>query len=154
VQLDGGTAQDIRQDDVVGFAPGEKHWHGATSTTAMPHIAIQEKLLEELGIGPLPYSPLGKGYLTGTITEDTKFDPGDNRGTFPRFSTEALKANRGLVDVVKSFSEQKHAAPAQVALAWLLAQNPWIVPVPGTTRLQRLEENIGSTRVELTANDL
>ncbi|NYF51140.1 aldo/keto reductase [Tunturiibacter gelidoferens] len=110
--------------------------------------------LEELGIGLVPYSPLGKGYLTGTITEDTKFDPNDNRGTFPRFSPQALKANRGLIDVIQAFAERKHATPAQVALAWLLAQKPWIVPIPGTTRLQRLEENIGSTCVELTADDL
>jgi aryl-alcohol dehydrogenase-like predicted oxidoreductase len=110
--------------------------------------------LEELGIGLVPYSPLGKGYLTGTITEDTQFDPGDNRGTFPRFSAEARRANRALVDVIEAFAARKHAKPAQVALAWLLAQKPWIVPIPGTTRLQRLEENIGATRVELTADDL
>jgi aryl-alcohol dehydrogenase-like predicted oxidoreductase len=110
--------------------------------------------LEKLGIGLVPYSPLGKGYLTGTITEDTKFDPNDNRGTFPRFSPQALKANRGLIDVIQAFAERQHATSAQVALAWLLAQKPWIVPIPGTTRLQRLEENIGSTFVELTANDL
>ena len=110
--------------------------------------------LEELGIGLVPYSPLGKGYLTGTITEDTTFDPNDNRGTFPRFSPQALKANRGLIDVIQAFAERKHATPAQVALAWLLGQKPWIVPIPGTTRLQRLEENIGSTCVELTADDL
>jgi aryl-alcohol dehydrogenase-like predicted oxidoreductase len=110
--------------------------------------------LEELGIGLVPYSPLGKGYLTGTITEETKFDPNDNRGTFPRFSPQALKANRGLVDVVQAFAERKRATPAQVALAWLLAQKPWIVPIPGTTKLTRLDENIGSTRVELTAADL
>jgi aryl-alcohol dehydrogenase-like predicted oxidoreductase len=110
--------------------------------------------LEELGIGLVPYSPLGKGYLTGTITEETKFDPNDNRGTFPRFSPQALKANRGLVDVIQAFAERKRATPAQVALAWLLAQKPWIVPIPGTTKLHRLEENIGSTGVELTAADL
>ena len=110
--------------------------------------------LQELGIGLVPYSPLGKGYLTGTITEETKFDPNDNRGTFPRFSPQALKANRGLVDVIEAFAERKRATPAQVALAWLLAQKPWIVPIPGTTRLQRLEENIGSTCLELTAGDL
>jgi aryl-alcohol dehydrogenase-like predicted oxidoreductase len=110
--------------------------------------------LEELGIGLVPYSPLGRGYLTGTITEETKFDPGDSRGTFPRFSPEALKANRALVNVIQAFAEQRHATPAQLALAWLLAQKPWIVPIPGTTRLQRLEENIGSTCFELTANDL
>jgi aryl-alcohol dehydrogenase-like predicted oxidoreductase len=110
--------------------------------------------LEELGISLVPFSPLGKGYLTGTITENTKFDPNDNRGTFPRFSPEALKANRGLVDIIQAFAAQKRATPAQIALAWLLAQKPWIVPIPGTTRLHRLEENIGSTLVELTANDL
>jgi aryl-alcohol dehydrogenase-like predicted oxidoreductase len=110
--------------------------------------------LEELGIGLVPYSPLGKGYLAGIITENTKFDPGDNRGTFPRFSPEALKANRGLVDIIQAFAAQKKATPAQIALAWLLAQKPWIVPIPGTTKLHRLEENIGSTLVELTANDL
>jgi aryl-alcohol dehydrogenase-like predicted oxidoreductase len=110
--------------------------------------------LQELGIGLVPYSPLGRGYLTGTITEQTKFDPEDSRGKFPRFSPQALKANRGLVDVIQSFAERKHATPAQVALAWLLAQKPWIVPIPGTTKLHRLEENIASTRVELTAEDL
>lgn len=110
--------------------------------------------LEQLGIGLVPYSPLGKGYLTGTITENTKFDPNDNRGTFPRFSPQALKANRGLVDVIQAFAARKRATPAQVALAWLLAQKPWIVPIPSTTRLSRLDENIGSTRIELTADDL
>lgn len=110
--------------------------------------------LEELGIGLVPYSPLGKGYLTGAITEQTKFDPDDNRGTFPRFSPQALKANRGLVDVIQAFAERKHATAAQVALAWLLAKKSWIVPIPGTTQLRRLEENIGSTCVELTAADL
>ncbi len=110
--------------------------------------------LEDLGIGLVPYSPLGKGYLTGTITEATQFDAGDNRGTFPRFSAQARKANRALVEVIESFAARMHATPAQLALAWLLAQKPWIVPIPGTTKLQRLEENIGSTLVELTANDL
>ena len=110
--------------------------------------------LEELGIGLVPYSPLGKGYLTGSITEETKFDPDDNRGSFPRFSPQALKANRALVDVIQAFAERKHATPARLALAWLLAQKPWIVPIPGTTKLSRLEENIGSTMVELTASDL
>ena len=110
--------------------------------------------VEELGIGLVPYSPLGKGYLTGTITEETKFDRDDNRGTFPRFSPEALKANRRLVEVIQAFAERKQATPAQIALAWLLAQKPWIVPIPGTTKLHRLDENIGSTRVELTADDV
>jgi aryl-alcohol dehydrogenase-like predicted oxidoreductase len=111
-------------------------------------------ILEQLGIGLVPYSPLGKGYLTGTITEETKFDPNDNRGTFPRFSPQALKANRGLVDVIQLFAGRKRATSAQVALAWLLAQKPWIVPIPSTTKLQRLEENIGSIRIELSADDL
>ena len=109
--------------------------------------------LQELGIGLVPYSPLGKGYLTGTITEQTKFDPNDNRGTFPRFSPKALKANRGLVDAIQAFADRKRVTPAQLALAWLLAQKPWIVPIPGTTKQSRLEENIGSTSVELTASD-
>jgi aryl-alcohol dehydrogenase-like predicted oxidoreductase len=110
--------------------------------------------LAELGIGLVSYSPLGKGYLTGTITEETKFDPNDNRSTFPRFSPEALKANRRLVEVIQEFAQRKRATPAQIALAWLLAQKPWIVPIPGTTKLSRLDENIGSTHVELTADDL
>jgi len=110
--------------------------------------------LEELGIGFVPYSPLGRGYLTGTITEETQFDAGDNRGSFPRFSVEARKANRALVDVIQSFADRKQATPAQIALAWLLAQKPWIAPIPGTTRLQRLKENIAATELELTANDL
>jgi len=110
--------------------------------------------LEGLGIGLVPYSPLGKGYLTGTITEDTHFNPGDNRGTFPRFSAEARKANRALVDLIGAFAARKEATSAQVALAWLLAQKPWIVPIPGTTKLKRLEENMGSTRIELAPEEV
>ncbi len=110
--------------------------------------------LQELGVGLVPYSPLGKGYLAGTITEETQFDPGDNRGTFPRFSVEARKANRALVNVIEAFAARKRATSAQVALAWLLAQKPWIVPIPGTTKLKRLEENIGATGVELSPDDL
>ena len=110
--------------------------------------------LEELGIGLVPFSPLGKGFLTGSITENTLFDPEDNRGSFPRFSPEARKANQALVDLIVSFAAKKHATSAQIALAWLLAQKPWIVPIPGTARLQRLEENIGSVAVELTPEDL
>src|SRR5579863_6543624 len=110
--------------------------------------------LEELGIGLVPFSPLGKGFLTGTITENTQFDPEDNRGSFPRFSPEALKANQALVDLIESFAAKKNATSAQIALAWLLAQKPWIVPIPGTARLQRLEENIGAAIVELTTDDL
>ena len=100
--------------------------------------------LEELGIGFVPFSPLGKGFLTGKIGPDTKFDSTDFRSTVPRFSPENVKANQALVDVLKSFAERKRATPAQIALAWLLAQRPWIVPIPGTTKLHRLEENLGS----------
>lgn len=110
--------------------------------------------LEELGIGLVPFSPLGKGFLTGAITENTQFDPQDNRGSFPRFSPEALKANQALVDLIASFATKKNATAAQIALAWLLAQKPWIVPIPGTARLHRLEENIGAVAVELTRDDL
>jgi len=110
--------------------------------------------LEELGIGLVPFSPLGKGFLTGAITAETKFDSTDFRSTVPRFSEENRKANQALVDMVTRFAEQKKATPSQIALAWLLAQKPWIVPIPGTTKLNRLEENIGATMVELTADDL
>ena len=110
--------------------------------------------LEELGIGFVPFSPLGAGFLTGQIDENTTFDPIDFRNIVPRFSPEARKANMALVDLVKAVAEHKGATPAQVALAWLLAQKPWIVPIPGTTKLHRLEENLGAENVELTENDL
>ena len=110
--------------------------------------------LEELGIGFVPFSPLGAGFLTGKIDENTKFDPTDSRNLVPRFSPEARKANMALVDLVKAVAERKVATPAQVALAWLLAQKPWIVPIPGTTKLYRLEENLGAVNVALTQNDL
>jgi aryl-alcohol dehydrogenase-like predicted oxidoreductase len=110
--------------------------------------------LEELGIGFVPYSPLGKGFLTGAIKENTTFDSSDFRSTLPRFTPEALKANQTLIDLLGSIGKRKKATPAQVALAWLLAQKPWIVPIPGTTKLDRLEENIGAAAVELTAGDL
>src|SRR5215470_6848372 len=110
--------------------------------------------LEELGIGLVPFSPLGKGFLTGTITESTQFDQEDNRGTFPRFSPEARKANRSLVDLIAAFASKKNATSAQIALAWLLAQKPWIIPIPGTTKLARLEENMGAVAVQLTPDDL
>ena len=110
--------------------------------------------LEELGIGFVPFSPLGKGFLTGAITENTQFDPEDNRGSFPRFSPEARKANQALADLIAAFAAKKNATSAQIALAWLLAQKPWIVPIPGTARLQRLEENIGAVAIELTPDDL
>ena len=110
--------------------------------------------LEELGIGFVPFSPLGAGFLTGKIDENTKFDPTDFRNIVPRFSPEARKANMALVEMVKAVAERKAATPAQVALAWLLAQKPWIVPIPGTTKLHRLEENLGAVNVELTAVEL
>jgi aryl-alcohol dehydrogenase-like predicted oxidoreductase len=110
--------------------------------------------LEELGIGFIPFSPLGAGFLTGKIDENTKFDPTDFRNNVPRFSPEARKANMALVDIVKAVAERKGSTPAQVALAWLLAQKPWIVPIPGTTKLHRLEENLGATGVTLTAEEL
>jgi len=110
--------------------------------------------LEELGIGFVPFSPLGKGFLTGTIDTDTKFDTTDFRSSVPRFSAENRKANQGLVDVIRSFAEQRKVTPAQIALAWLLAKKPWIVPIPGTTKLARLEENLGAAAVELTPKDV
>jgi aryl-alcohol dehydrogenase-like predicted oxidoreductase len=111
-------------------------------------------LLEELGIGFVPFSPLGAGFLTGKIDENTKFDATDFRNNVPRFSPEARKANFALVDLIKTVAERKHATPAQVALAWLLAQKSWIVPIPGTTKLHRLEENLGAVDLELTSGDL
>jgi aryl-alcohol dehydrogenase-like predicted oxidoreductase len=110
--------------------------------------------LEELGIGFVPYSPLGKGFLTGKIDENAKFDSTDFRSTLPRFTPEALKANQALIDLLGSIGERKKATPAQISLAWLLAQKPWIAPIPGTTKLQRLDENIGAVSVELTPDDL
>ena len=110
--------------------------------------------LEELGIGFVPFSPLGKGFLTGKIDENTKFDAADFRNIVPRFSPEARKANRAVVDLLGSIAARMKATPAQLALAWLLAQKPWIVPIPGTTKLHRLEENIGAASVELTPGDL
>jgi aryl-alcohol dehydrogenase-like predicted oxidoreductase len=110
--------------------------------------------LEELGIGFVPFSPLGKGFLTGKITSETKFDSTDFRSTVPRFNEENRKANQALVDLLSRFAEQKKATPAQVALAWLLAKKPWIVPIPGTTKLERLDENLGALNVKLTADDL
>jgi len=110
--------------------------------------------LEELGIGFVPYSPLGKGFLTGKINENTTFDSTDFRNTLPRFTPEARKANQALIDLLGTIAERKKATPAQIALAWLLAQKPWIVPIPGTRKLERLEENIGAVAVELTSDDL
>ncbi len=110
--------------------------------------------LEELGIGFVPFSPLGKGFLTGAINENTKFDSADFRNTVPRFAEENRKANQRLVDLLGEIAQQKEATPAQVALAWLLAQKPWMVPIPGTTKLHRLEENLGAVNLELSAKDI
>jgi aryl-alcohol dehydrogenase-like predicted oxidoreductase len=110
--------------------------------------------LEELGIGLVPFSPLGRGFLTGKIDEGTKFDSTDFRTTAPRFTPEARKANKALIDLLAVIAARKHVTPAQLALAWLLARKPWIVPIPGTTKLQRLEENIGAAALELTADDV
>src|ERR1700751_4354228 len=110
--------------------------------------------LEELGIGFVPFSPLGKGFLTGKISEDTKFDKGDFRNIVPRFNPENRKANQAVVDLIGKFAEQKKATPAQIALAWLLAKKPWIVPIPGTTKLHRLDENLGGATIELTSDEV
>jgi len=110
--------------------------------------------IEELGIGFVPYSPLGKGFLTGAINEKTRFDSSDFRSVLPRFTPEALQANQALIDLLGSIGQRKKATPAQIALAWLLAQKPWMVPIPGTTKLNRLDENVGAAAIELTADDL
>jgi aryl-alcohol dehydrogenase-like predicted oxidoreductase len=110
--------------------------------------------LEELGIGFVPYSPLGKGFLTGAMNENTKFDSSDFRSTLAHFAPEALKANQALVDLLRQIARKKKATPAQIALAWLLAKKPWTVPIPGTTKRHRLEENIGAAAVELMPEDL
>lgn len=122
-------------------------WWRRPETELMP-------VLEELGIGLVPYSPLGRGFLTGKMDENTEFGSSDFRSTLPRFSPEARKANQAFVDLLKNIANRKDATPAQIALAWLLAQKPWIVPIPGTTKLHRLEENIGAVSVELTPSDL
>ena len=122
-------------------------WRRAPEAEVLP-------TLEQLGIGFVPYSPLGKGFLTGKINEKTAFDGSDIRGTIPRFTQEARIANQALVDLLNRIAERKKAAPGQFALAWLLAQKPWIVPIPGTRRLERLEENIGTVAVKLTSEDL
>ena len=165
-----GTIKDLINEGKV------KHWGlseaGAdtirTAYNEQPITALQSEysmfyrepekeiipLLEELGIGFVPFSPLGKGFLTGAIDETTKFKDNDFRNTVPRFSEENRKANQALVELVKQIAKQKQATPAQVALSWLLSQKPFIAPIPGTTKIHRLEENIGSTSVELTSNDL
>jgi len=165
-----GAVKDlIRQGKVKHFGLSEagvqsiRRAHAVQPVTALqseyslwwrePEAAVIPAL-EELGIGFVPFSPLGKGFLTGKITEDTKFDKSDFRNIVPRFTPENRKANQAMADLVGRFAQQKKVAPAQVALAWLLAQKSWIVPIPGTTKLHRLEENIGALNVELSPEDL
>ena len=119
----------------------------------LPFLDLQTTL-EELGIGLVPYSPLGRGYLTGKIDETTTYDSTDIRSRNPRFTPEAIKANRVVIDLLERIAAQKGGTPAQIALAWLLAQKPWIVPIPGSRKLERLDENIGSVNIHLTAQDL
>lgn len=121
--------------------------------TRKPEVEIIPTL-EELGIGFVPYGPLGRGFLTGKMNENTTFEGSDFRGSLPRFTPEALKANQALIDLLSRVAQQKNATPAQIALAWLLAQKPWLVPIPGTTKLHRLDENLGAANVELSADDL
>ena len=122
-------------------------WWRLPESDAMP-------ICEELGIGFVPYSPLGRGFLTGAIDETTTFGSNDNRTTLPRFTPQARRANRPVVDLLERIAHQRGATPAQIALAWLLAQRPWVVPIPGTTKLHRLEENVAAASVELTPDDL
>jgi aryl-alcohol dehydrogenase-like predicted oxidoreductase len=125
----------------------------SAASSALPEAEVIPTL-EELAIGLVPYSPLGKGFLTGKIDENATFDSSDFRSTLPRFTSEALKANQALIDLLAQIAERKKATPAQVALAWLLAQKPWIVSIPGATKLHRLDENIGALALELTPDDL
>jgi len=136
---------------------GLSHGYGPATDKQQAIALVRAKLAagEELGIGFVPFSPLGKGFLTGKIDETTTFDSADLRGSvFPRFSRENIKANQALVDLLKRVADQKQATPAQIALAWLLARKSWIVPIPGTTKLHRLEENLGAANVTLTPGDL
>ena len=165
-----GTVKDlIRQGKVKHFGLSEAGVQTIRRAhAAQPVAAIQSEFslwwrepeaevlptCEELGIGFVPFSPLGKGFLTGKVDETTAFDSTDFRNVVPRFTPENRKANQALVDLLKRIAERKHATPAQIALAWLLAQKPWIVPIPGTTKLHRLEENLGAAAIELTADDL
>ncbi|MCS7043682.1 MAG: aldo/keto reductase [Bryobacteraceae bacterium] len=165
-----GTVRDlIREGKVKHFGMSEaaaatiRRAHAVQPVTAIQseyslwHRRPEEEVLpacEELGIGFVPYSPLGKGFLTGKIDENAQFDPSDLRSRIPRFTPEAIRHNKALVELLESFGRRRNATPAQVALAWLLAQKPWIVPIPGTTKLARLEENIGAADLELTADEL
>jgi aryl-alcohol dehydrogenase-like predicted oxidoreductase len=165
----GTVAELIRQGKVKHFGLSEAGVHTIRRAHAVqPLTALQSEYslwwrkpeaeviptLEELGIGLVPYSPLGKGFLTGKIDENTKFDSTDFRSTLPRFAPEALRANQALIDLLDGIAKSKNATPAQIALAWLLAQEPWMVPIPGTTKLSRLEENIGAVSTQLTPENL
>src|SRR5881394_1357914 len=165
----GAVKELIRQGKVKHFGLSEpgvqtiRRAHAVQPVTAVQNEyslwwrkAEEEVLptLEELGIGLVPYSPLGRGFLTGKLNENTTFESSDFRNMLPRFTPEARKANQALVDLLGEIAKRKKATPAQIALAWLLAQKPWIVPIPGTTKLKRLEENIGAAAIELTADDL
>jgi aryl-alcohol dehydrogenase-like predicted oxidoreductase len=165
-----GTVKDlIREGKVKHFGLSEAGAHTIRRAHAVQLVtAVQSEYslwfrqperevlpaLEELGIGFVPYSPLGRGFLTGKMDQSTTFDSSDFRSKLPRFTPEARKANQALVDLLKKIAARKNATPAQIALAWLLAQKPWIVPIPGTTKLHRLEENIGAAEIELTPGDL
>ena len=165
-----GTVKDlIAEGKVMHFGLSEagigsiRKAHAVQAVTALqseyslwwrePELEILP-VLEELGIGFVPFSPLGRGFLTGAINENTDFDSNDFRNKLPRFSEENRKANQALVDLIKAIATEKNATPAQIALAWLMAQKPWIAPIPGTTKLHRLQENIGAAAVTMTANDL
>src|SRR6185369_12581080 len=164
-----GTVKDlIKEGKVKYFGLSEAGAQTIRKAHAVQHVsALQSEYslwtrqheeeiipaIEALGIGLVAFSPLGKGFLTGKIDEKTKFEQGDFRNTLPRFTEEARKANAALLDLINEFAQQKKATPAQIALAWVLAQKPWIVPIPGTTKLHRLEENLGAVDVELTADD-
>ncbi len=165
----GAVKELIEQGKVKHFGLSEAGMHTIRRAHAVqPVTALQNEyslwwrrpeeealpVLEELGIGFVPFSPLGRGFLTGKMNENTTFDSSDFRNTLPRFTAEARKANRALVDLLGEIAKRKHATPAQIALAWLLAQKPWIVPIPGTTKLKRLEENVGAAEIELTLDDL
>ncbi|HUZ17636.1 MAG TPA: aldo/keto reductase [Spirochaetia bacterium] len=168
-EVAGAVKELIREGKVKHFGLSEanaetiRRAHAVQPVTALQSEysiwwrAIEESILptcEELGIGLVPYSPLGRGYLTGKIEENAAFDSSDIRSHNPRFTPEAITANQGVVDLLKRIGDEKGATPAQIALAWLLAQKPWIVPIPGSRKLERLEENIGSAEVELTPKDL
>lgn len=165
-----GTVQDlIKEGKVKYFGMSEAGEESIRKAHAVqPVAALQSEYslwwrepetkilptLEELGIGFVPFSPLGRGFLTGTINENTQFDSTDFRNIVPRFSTENRKANQTMVEMIRDIAQQKNATPAQIALAWLLAQKPWITPIPGTTKLHRLEENAGATRITLSKQDI